>query len=509
MSPTAAMNVAAVCTLTPGTVINRRTSGQSSACLAISRSIAAISCSRKSTWRRHPSSVRRSSTGSSSPASHSRPALPNVSVTGARSQRLRESTPCASFLARVRARTIRSRRLVSRRSTRVRSSGVHTGSSRPDISSLASVCASRRSVLAFASEIERSLRVFATTTRIPCRCSTPTMRSAPAVASSATTSSRPRLRANSSTTGTRVAIRPAERTRPFSAIATSQKSRWTSNPSPRTTLLSSLSGRAAGHTTRTDSCSQHIGASRRGGHEQRRARSSSVRTACPTASPKGPISPSQKDSRQGRTAVSSPDNGQQFTGRFSRGGEVLFDKICRRNGIAHRLTAPRSPTTTGKIERFHQTLRRELLDDARPFVSILEAQAAIDDWVRDYNATRPHQALKLRAPVTPAERFQPGALEERELLPLWLPASLSAVRGPQVTASPERAVDAGAEANVIEAGPVEFDRVVPPSGNLMVCQRQFWLGPARAGQTVRFWASVDVIHLTINGARVDAGAVDG
>jgi transposase InsO family protein len=50
-------------------------------------------------------------------------------------------------------------------------------------------------------------------------------------------------------------------------------------------------------------------------------------------------------------------------------GEVLFDKICRRNGIAHRLTQPSSPTTTGKIERFHQTLRRELLDDAPPFSS--------------------------------------------------------------------------------------------------------------------------------------------
>src|SRR3954451_4125457 len=61
------------------------------------------------------------------------------------------------------------------------------------------------------------------------------------------------------------------------------------------------------------------------------------------------------------------DNGKQFTDRFGRGGEVLFDKICRRNGIAHRLTAPRSPTTTGKIERFHQTLQGELLDDAPPF----------------------------------------------------------------------------------------------------------------------------------------------
>src|SRR3954468_3475942 len=196
------------------------------------------------------------------------------------------------------------------------------------------------------------------------------------------------------------------------------------------------------------------------------------------------------------------DNGQQFTGRFSRGGEVLFDKICRRNGITHRLTQPRSPTTTGKIERFHQTLRRELLDDARPFVSVLEAQAALDDWVREYNAERPHQGLDMSAPVAPAERFKPAPQRQRELLELWLPASLSAVPGPQATPSAERAVDAGAEANVLEGGPVEFERVVPPSGNLMICQRQFWLGPARAGQTVRFWASVDVIHLTINGARV-------
>src|SRR3954452_25563852 len=42
------------------------------------------------------------------------------------------------------------------------------------------------------------------------------------------------------------------------------------------------------------------------------------------------------------------DNGKQFTARFGRGGEVLFDKICRRNAIVHRLPKPSSPTTTGK-----------------------------------------------------------------------------------------------------------------------------------------------------------------
>jgi hypothetical protein len=99
-------------------------------------------------------------------------------------------------------------------------------------------------------------------------------------------------------------------------------------------------------------------------------------------------------------------------------------------------------------------------------------------------------------------RQQPAAQQDRELLGLWLPAQLTAAGPPAPNESVARAVDAGAAPIAVEGGPIEFDRVVPPSGNLMVCQRQFWLGPARAGQTVRFWASVDVIHLTIGGARV-------
>jgi transposase InsO family protein len=197
------------------------------------------------------------------------------------------------------------------------------------------------------------------------------------------------------------------------------------------------------------------------------------------------------------------DNGKQFTDRFGHGGEVLFDKICRRNAIAHRLTQPASPTTTGKIERFHQTLRRELLDDARPFTDVLAAQAALDDWVREYNASRPHQALETKAPVTPSERFRPVPVEQRELLGLWLPAALESAPEPEpTTPTMQRAIDAGAAHPVVEGGPVELDRVIPASGNLWFARRQFWLGPARAGQVVRLWASVDVIHLTIAGARV-------
>src|SRR5918995_5754958 len=50
------------------------------------------------------------------------------------------------------------------------------------------------------------------------------------------------------------------------------------------------------------------------------------------------------------------DNGRVFTGRFAKTRhEVLFDRICRENGIRHLLTAVRSPTTTGKIERYHRS----------------------------------------------------------------------------------------------------------------------------------------------------------
>ena len=97
------------------------------------------------------------------------------------------------------------------------------------------------------------------------------------------------------------------------------------------------------------------------------------------------------------------DNGKVFTARFGPyPTEVLFDRICRENGISHRHTGVRSPTTTGKIERFHQSLRKEFLAD-RCFPSLEVAQAELDAWVGAYNTERPHQALDM---ATPAERFR-------------------------------------------------------------------------------------------------------
>jgi transposase InsO family protein len=97
------------------------------------------------------------------------------------------------------------------------------------------------------------------------------------------------------------------------------------------------------------------------------------------------------------------DNGKCFTGRFGPNPvEVLFDRILRESGISHRHTGVRSPTTTGKIERFHQSLRREFLLD-RTFASLEHAQGELDAWVQTYNTERPHQALEM---ATPAQRFR-------------------------------------------------------------------------------------------------------
>jgi hypothetical protein len=60
------------------------------------------------------------------------------------------------------------------------------------------------------------------------------------------------------------------------------------------------------------------------------------------------------------------------------------------------------PQTCGKIERFHQTLKR-FLDKQRPARSVPELQRQVDRFVEHYNELRPHRA---RSYVTPREAFE-------------------------------------------------------------------------------------------------------
>jgi len=195
------------------------------------------------------------------------------------------------------------------------------------------------------------------------------------------------------------------------------------------------------------------------------------------------------------------DNGTVFTGRFirPRPAEVLFERICRENGITQRLTKPRSPTTTGKIERLHQSLQLELLDVHGPFASLAALQAALDAWRQEYNTDRPHQSLDM---AFPASRFTPAASP----LPLRVPPQLAAASAQQ----PDRhepssaGLCAAAAVDGQEAPPaaVEADRVVPPSGNLQLGGQQVWLGPALADRKVTIWVDETSLHVLHNGARI-------
>src|SRR5207245_10186632 len=76
-----------------------------------------------------------------------------------------------------------------------------------------------------------------------------------------------------------------------------------------------------------------------------------------------------------------------------RDPEVLFDRICLENGVRQLLTAPYSPTTTGKIERLQKTMRGEFFRDGlRHHRGV---QAALDVWVALSNTEHPHQATAI------------------------------------------------------------------------------------------------------------------
>jgi len=111
---------------------------------------------------------------------------------------------------------------------------------------------------------------------------------------------------------------------------------------------------------------------------------------------------------------------------------------------------PYHPQTQGKEERFHRTLRAEVLsrNDLR---DLAHSQEAFDLWQPIYNHERPHDSLKL---ATPASRYAPSA----RTLPTSLPP--------------------------IEYGPDDLVRTVKAKGDLTWNNRTYYLGQGFARQPV-------------------------
>jgi transposase InsO family protein len=170
------------------------------------------------------------------------------------------------------------------------------------------------------------------------------------------------------------------------------------------------------------------------------------------------------------------DNGKVFTARFGTGpGPVLFDRICADNGIRHVLTAPYSPTTTGKVERLHKTMRAEFFRGAdRQFAALGDLQAALDGWVIQYNTARPHQSCGGRPP---AERF--------------------ALAGRPVTPGVQAAVPEPAAPPARQARPAGVSRWVSQHGKISLAGFSYHAGATFAGEPVEVVVTsglVDILH---------------
>lgn len=90
------------------------------------------------------------------------------------------------------------------------------------------------------------------------------------------------------------------------------------------------------------------------------------------------------------------DNGMVFTAR-SRGGRNAFEYLLDELGIEQKNSRSHHPQTQGKIERFHQTLKKWLSAQPKPH-SVAELQVLIDKFQELYNNQRPHKALKGKTP---------------------------------------------------------------------------------------------------------------
>lgn len=114
------------------------------------------------------------------------------------------------------------------------------------------------------------------------------------------------------------------------------------------------------------------------------------------------------------------DNGSPWasiTSRFNRFTELSLWLI--RLGINISYSRIRRPQTNGKIERFHRTLKNELLQ-YHCFFGIKEAQKYFDKWKVEYNFERPHEAINLKPPITrykASQRKYPRQLPEIQYRP--------------------------------------------------------------------------------------------
>ena len=121
-----------------------------------------------------------------------------------------------------------------------------------------------------------------------------------------------------------------------------------------------------------------------------------------------------------------------------------------RLGIMVSHSRPSHPQTLGKEERFHKTLKAELLKYCTG-MALEECQERFETWREVYNCERPHESLEMQVP---AARYQVSARSFPEVLPS------------------------------IEYGPNDYVRKVQQDGKITYHNREYRISKAFRGQYV-------------------------
>jgi putative transposase len=117
--------------------------------------------------------------------------------------------------------------------------------------------------------------------------------------------------------------------------------------------------------------------------------------------------------KYGLPSVIRTDNGTPFASAGALAGLTRLSAYWLRLGIRHERTEPAHPEQNGCHERMHRTLKAETTRPARN--NLLQQQERFDEFQREFNEERPHDALEMKRPAEiyrPSERRLPRPLPE-------------------------------------------------------------------------------------------------
>ncbi len=109
------------------------------------------------------------------------------------------------------------------------------------------------------------------------------------------------------------------------------------------------------------------------------------------------------------------DHGSPWWSTTNAYGLTTLSVWLIKHGIRLLMSGLRHPQTQGKVERFHRTLKDDVLHHGRP-ETLTGWQSAFDRFRNRYNHIRPHESLDM---AVPADRYMASSRRYQPRPPEW------------------------------------------------------------------------------------------